>query len=494
MTKSVEEIIVSLHNHDAARLHKDPTNGRISLQYLESYLKCVDTRMPISMSLPLQKEPIVETYGGLHAYFLNLMPEGWTKQIAKEYNLGFSDDLYALLKLQAPLGAIQFHLQPGMSQKVDFNSSLIEISSNEHTIPLVKLLHCLYCGKNLIKPGYNNNLHDHCSHAFFGTLKAPLVDAEWATITEGVKHQLELGIVLTGVQPKFSAKFRSQRDTIRAEIDSYHYIVKPEPRDPYYKDMTRLEASVTQFAQTLGIRTCDALQYFLKDGTPAYMTKRFDLARTEEGTIKLHMEDSAQALGISPESKYSKGSHEKIGKLIRENETIPNESARRQLVEYLQVTIFNFVMANAGAHLKNHSFFHITRSQVEILGPKHPLLWSTRPEAKAHQNIYSENYITITTPYYDLFPARLYPSSDQDDLGLKMSGKTKNLTQQHFIGLAEYLGIRKPHAAAIVKALTRKIHAGRTNLIEICHKNGVSETHTKHLLDYVADKLKILDS
>ena len=484
-------LIVSLHGVDAAELFREEGSGHLCFRYLAGYVEM--NGLPISHSLPLSDEIVKETYGKLHPYFSNLMPEGWTKQIAIDYNLGFNDDLFALLKLNNPIGAIAFRKGDSSALTKTDNSSLIVLAEQVLAHP-PHILHCLACGKGLISPGYNQGLHDPCSKKFFGTQKAPSLELDWGSIRGKVRKQLECGVVLTGVHPKFSAVMKTQRNTLTTKVQSAHYIVKPEPKDEYFKDMTRLEASVSQFAAHLKLRICDNLLYFLSDGSPVCIIKRFDLIGSGDLFHKLHMEDSAQALGVHPESKYRKGSHEKIGKIIRDKTMLPENAVKQLLSEYFRITLFNFITANADAHLKNHSFFHLRKTDVEIMGIDHPLLWPIKKHLKLGLDDFFKDrtHITIPTPWYDIFPARIFPSGDEDDLGLSVCGKTRNLTKPHFVELANYLGIGKQQAGRIFNSIVRGFEKGAQTLDNILTRNDVSKVKQDLLRNYIDQKLDIL--
>ena len=89
-----------------------------------------------------------------------------------------------------------------------------------------------------------------------------------------------------------------------------------------------------------------------KDGSLAYMTRRFDYA--EDGS-KIAQEDFASLAGKSLEIlgndyKYQ-GSYLEIGSLIRQYVS----AWRVAMVEFYKLVIFNYLFSNGDAHLKNFS-------------------------------------------------------------------------------------------------------------------------------------------
>jgi serine/threonine-protein kinase HipA len=159
---------------------------------------------------------------------------------------------------------------------------------------------------------------------------------------------------ISGVQLKYSLK-REGKELILTETGG-EYILKPIP--PSTQLVLREQApenehlTMQMAAQLFDVRTAaNALVYF-QDGTPAYLTRRFDV---KPGGGKYLQEDMAQISGRSSNThgehfKYD-GTYEEIGTLIRKYVAAYPPSIER----YFRIVLFNYLFSNGDAHLKNFS-------------------------------------------------------------------------------------------------------------------------------------------
>ncbi len=177
---------------------------------------------------------------------------------------------------------------------------------------------------------------------------------------------------ISGVQLKYSLKLQN-KELVLTESDG-HYILKPVP--PTTTILNRDQAPENEHltmqiaSQLFNIPVAaNALIYF-KDGTPAYITRRFD--RKADGS-KYLQEDFAQISGKTKSSngenyKYE-GAYEDIGKLIQKY-----VAAALPAVELLfKQILFNYIFSNGDAHLKN---FSLMRTEYEdyVLTPAYDLM------------------------------------------------------------------------------------------------------------------------
>lgn len=187
--------------------------------------------------------------------------------------------------------------------------------------------------------------------------------------TEVVKR-----ISISGVQFKVSALLHKNRLEISGKRGPLEYILKPPPRS---LDIARPEAvpanehlTMQLAQQVFGLRTAaNAYVLFADETTSAYLTRRFDVTPTE----KLHQEDFAQ---IDSRSKDTHGdnfkydtSHEHIATLIRRFVT----AVPPALDEFFRLTLFNYLVSNGDAHLKNFSLYRLP-SGAYRLTPAYDLL------------------------------------------------------------------------------------------------------------------------
>lgn len=159
---------------------------------------------------------------------------------------------------------------------------------------------------------------------------------------------------ISGVQLKYSLRLE-KNELVLTEANG-EYILKPIPptiqiqRNDQAPENEHLTMQLA--AQVFGIDTAaNALIYF-KDGTPAYITRRFDLKA--DGS-KYQQEDMAQLSGRTKKShgddfKYE-GTYEEVGQLISKYAA----AALPSLENFFRVIVFNYIFSNGDAHLKNFS-------------------------------------------------------------------------------------------------------------------------------------------
>jgi len=159
---------------------------------------------------------------------------------------------------------------------------------------------------------------------------------------------------ISGVQLKYSLRLEGKE--LKLVEKGGQYILKPIPPTALIVEPTQApgnEHLTMQIAsQAFGIKTAaNALIYF-KDGTPAYITRRFDVK--PDGS-KYLQEDMAQISGHSRHTrgenfKYE-GTYEEIGQLIRQHVAAYPPT----LENYFRLVLFNYLFSNGDAHLRNFS-------------------------------------------------------------------------------------------------------------------------------------------
>jgi serine/threonine-protein kinase HipA len=122
--------------------------------------------------------------------------------------------------------------------------------------------------------------------------------------------------------------------------------------------------------QVYGLKTAENAMIFFKNGSPAYITKRFDVKA--DGT-KLGKEDFATLAGktndnAGPNFKYE-FSYEEAGLLIQKYVS----AWRIEIEKYFSLVLFNFLFSNGDAHLKNFSLLESTKGDY-LLSPIYDLL------------------------------------------------------------------------------------------------------------------------
>lgn len=177
---------------------------------------------------------------------------------------------------------------------------------------------------------------------------------------------------ISGVQLKYSLRLEGKQ--LKLVETGGQYILKPIPptalivntdQAPENEHLTMQIAS-----QLCRIRTAaNALIYF-KDGTPAYITRRFDVK--PDGSKSLQ-EDMAQISGRTKHTagenfKYE-GTYEEIGQLIRKHVAAYPPA----LESFFRLVLFNYLFSNGDAHLKNFSLIR-TEMGDYMLTPAYDLM------------------------------------------------------------------------------------------------------------------------
>lgn len=158
---------------------------------------------------------------------------------------------------------------------------------------------------------------------------------------------------ISGIQVKYSARLE-KKELVLTEKGG-EYILKPIPIG-IFKHLDQAPAnehlSMQLAGQIFKINTPpNALMHFT-DGEPVYIVKRFDVLPDGK---KLLQEDFAQAAGKSEETggrnyKYDY-SYEEVAALMKKY--LP--AYQIEVEKYFSLVLFNYIICNGDAHLKNFS-------------------------------------------------------------------------------------------------------------------------------------------
>jgi len=127
------------------------------------------------------------------------------------------------------------------------------------------------------------------------------------------------------------------------------HILKPDHPDEDYPHSVINEWFVMCLARRLGIDVPDIHRRYVP--SPVYLIDRFDRVLDAHGWQRRHVIDACQLLGLDRSFKYSQGSMENLAALA--NACRSPAVARSRLFGWL---VFNVLVGNSDAHLKNLSF------------------------------------------------------------------------------------------------------------------------------------------
>jgi serine/threonine-protein kinase HipA len=253
---------------------------------------------------------------------------------------------------------------------------------------------CILCGK---KVEGQDDYHRACLKKLFSVPYWPGIGLTLREVSiEAQKMAGKLSV--SGVQPKLSMRLNLATRELEVVTKGGEHILKPQIAT--FPNIPQNENLCMNIALNLGITVPPHSLVRLKDGSWAYIVKRFDRI---EGR-KLHQEDFYQILG--ERDKYS-GSLERIGNRLREISEIPGLDVQ---LFFERILLF-FVIGNGDAHLKNFSI------------------------------IYDENGRIRLSPAYDIVSSKLV-IPEEEDLALPMNGKRNRITRKDFDRFAETLKIR----------------------------------------------------
>ena len=143
------------------------------------------------------------------------------------------------------------------------------------------------------------------------------------------------------------------------------HILKPDHPDDDYPHSAINEWFVMRLARRLGLDVPDVHRRYVP--SPVYLIDRFDRFRDGQVWQRRHAIDACQLLGLDRSFKYSQGSMENLAALA--NACRSPAIARTRLFGWL---VFNALIGNTDAHLKNLSFL-VSHEGVQ-LAPFYDLL------------------------------------------------------------------------------------------------------------------------
>lgn len=246
-------------------------------------------------------------------------------------------------------------------------------------------------------------------------------------------------ISISGVQEKMSLLLNKNILRLTENGEQGTYILKPIPRDLKKVDQVPANEHLTMqiASQVFGINTAHNAMIFFKNGSPAYITKRFDIRA--DGS-KWGKEDFATLAGRTKDNagadfKYTY-SYEAAAAILRQY--VP--AWRVEIEKYFKIVVFNYLFLNGDAHLKNFSLLE------------------------------SETGDYLLSPAYDLINTRLHV--DDTDFALDKGLFEDNYQSETF---------------------KKTFHRGKHDFEEFAKRIGVSENRIEKLLEPFLVKQKTVE-
>ena len=203
---------------------------------------------------------------------------------------------------------------------------------------------------------------------------------------QGRSGDQPLRFSLAGVQLKFSALMETSKGlTLPVNGVGGDWVVKlPSPR---FDSVPENEYAMMTLAAAVGIdvpavrlvATTDIgrLSRELPEAFgQSLAVRRFDRPRPGE---RVHIEDFAQVFNVYPENKYKRASYGSIARVLW------LEAGEPAIVEFTRRLVFNVLIGNADAHLKNWSVIY-PDGRSTTLAPARRLHWPSTTSSSSRRS------------------------------------------------------------------------------------------------------------
>lgn len=170
---------------------------------------------------------------------------------------------------------------------------------------------------------------------------------------------------LAGAQHKLAVVLQQDSLFEPAGATPSTHILKPDHPDTEFSHSVINEWFVMTLANRLGLDVPRVHRRYVP--SPVYVIARFDRVHAAHGWQRRHVIDACQLLGLDRRFKYSQGSMETLAALA--NACRSPAVARARLFDCL---VFNVLVGNSDAHLKNLSFL-VSHEGIQ-LAPHYDLL------------------------------------------------------------------------------------------------------------------------
>jgi serine/threonine-protein kinase HipA len=272
-----------------------------------------------------------------------------------------------------------------------------------------------------------------CATALFGTYTPPeQLSFIPNQLMPSEANRYKKGLSISGVQAKYSFAFRN--NILELVQNEGRYIVKPIPNAnyDYLSDMPANEHITMQIAhQVFKMKTALNAMVRLGNGELAYITKRFDYdkldnkLRQEDFTVLVNQTEQSYQRKLMSRAKSEeidvtnyKYDYSVIECARAIDDVVP--SAMFTKLAFFKRILFDFLMLNADAHLKNFSLYCENDSDEYQFTPNYDLLNSRLHLGKLEStdialNIFEDDE---TTQVYDA--VGFYTYIDFQELALLM--------------------------------------------------------------------------
>jgi serine/threonine-protein kinase HipA len=421
-TTTDRSLIASINGATVGVLHEE--DGIWSFQYDQAWLARADA-FPISPGLPLKSEKIVDQGSKRPVQWFcdNLLPEELAREVlAKDAGVEI-DDAWGLLAYFGSESAGAITLLPPDADSLGTG----------------------------VRPLPNDELQRRINQMPRRSLSA---DSPKRMSLAGAQHKLAVSI--QGGQ---------LMEPLGAECSTH--ILKPDSKADGYPHTAINEHFCMQLAKSLDLPVPNTELRYVP--WPIYLVERFDRERRGEQLLRLHTLDALQLLSLDRRLKYQKASAESLLACIKQCRT--GARARQDIFRW---TLFNVLIGNADAHLKNASFF-ISADGV-TLAPFYDLV-STVVYTAAQFDQQGPHWpeATLSMP---IGKARRYSEIQREDL-LVFAEEINLRPQIADRHLKEMLAKILPSAERLIAEISPRAHAGEQRILQMIYHLPLKEMVAK---------------
>lgn len=313
-----------------------------------------------------------------------------------------------------------------------------------------------------------NDFCRSCSQRLFGkanfsaTLKFTL-----PSIGQGT-NQNTRRISISGAQAKYSLRIASKE--LEPTDNNGTYILKPSTNMQFrlFADMPANEHITMQMAKQifkLNVAESALLQFTTKEYT--YLTKRFDIRN--DGS-KILQEDLAQTAGLSSDAngsnfKYESLSYEEIADILK----LHVSASPIAIEHFFRTLLFNYLVCNGDAHIKNFSLYCPHQDGVYELTPAYDLI---------NTSLHADDFRTAL----DLF-------KDEESYNGKFFKDNGFYGASDFLEFARRIGIVETRAKKFIFDITAHI----PEMDEMLDKSFLSDEAKAQYKENIRDRAKALN-
>lgn len=269
-------------------------------------------KRPVSMSLPVRKEPFSEA--ACLPFFSGLLPDGQIRfQIAAARHVSYTSVFRLLQQYGGDVaGALSLCEDPPS----DETSAYSDISEHE--------------------------------------------------IAERIRESSVTPIILQG-KARLSLAGAQQKLPIHRENDSWKLPLGNAPSSVIIKPSSiyaQNEFLSNRLAWLCGLHV-PAMSFAFFEDQSALVIERFDRENISGRMVRVHQEDFCQALGVMPEDKYEADGGPGFGMCLNLIET-SSSSPLEDSASFRRAAVFNFLIGNCDAHGKNFSFLYPSDGSIRL--------------------------------------------------------------------------------------------------------------------------------